>query len=404
VFPVLIVSDAASGQTGLGRIARQIAVRANEHLKDVCRVATMGSGGPGSRKLNFQQYAAEGMEGDFVMPNLPDVWDDWAGEEKGIILFIWDASRLGWIAHPEVMCEAPSLRAFLAARKFKKWIYAPIDAEGPNRKLTYPISQNISGFDRVLTYSGWAEGVVRRTLGAQVSEKVDLSSIPHGIDSSVFYPRGHAKSRAAFGQITGANYIQGTTVTPWGDEPLIGTVATNQARKDWGLWAESCALFLKVHPNARFWIHTDKLERDWSIPALLVDFGLLHKTVISLGYLEDDRMAQAYSACDLTLGIGAGEGFGYPIFESLFCGTNCIHGNYGGAPAHMDKHLLVDPIGYHYKGVFTCKRPVFNAQDWADKMVALFDSKAPLSDFPEYLDWQYVWPRFEVWIRKGLVA
>lgn len=414
VLPLLIISDAVSGPTGLGRIARDLAVRVDSNLRDICRVATLGCGGPGSRKFNFQQYAIEGMGDNFVIPNLPEVWDDWAGKEPGIILFIWDASRLGWFSRPEIMCENPVIKQFLGTARFKRWIYAPIDAEGPNRKLTYPLSQALAGFDRVLAYSAWGEEIIRATLGPSVSTEIDLTSIPHGIDTSIFYPRNHADCRANFFHITKANYIRGTVTAIWGDEPLVGTVATNQGRKDWGLWAESCALFLRRHPKARFWIHTDVLERYWSIPALLIDFGLMDKTVLSLGYLEDELMAKAYSACDLTLGIGSGEGFGFPIFESLFCGTPCIHGNYGGAPEHMSKQLLVNPAvledgtsAHRYEGIFCCKRPVFDAQHWADKMANLvnleqLEKSLIAQSVTSQLGWSAVWPRFEVWFRKGL--
>ena len=44
----------------------------------------------------------------------------------------------------------------------------------------------------------------------------------------------------------------------------------------------------------------------------------------------DEQMARMYSACNVTLGIGNGEGYGYPIFESLACGVPCIHGTYSG--------------------------------------------------------------------------
>lgn len=398
MLPLLIVSDAVSGPTGLGRIAREIAVRADAGLRDICRIATLG-GGPGSRRFPFQQYFIEGMD-DFVLPTLPEVWDDWAGGEPGVILFIWDASRLGWFSRPEILCENPVLKSFLTAARFKRWIYAPLDAEGPNGKLTYPLTQVLAGFDRVLAYGAWGEEILRRALGPEISTEVDLTSIPHGIDSSVFYPRDRVPCRANFFKITQAKALRVHPPALGGNEPLIGTVATNQARKDWGLWAASCALFLHAHPQARFWVHTDGLERHWSIPALLADFGLMDRTVISLGCLEDDHMAEAYSACDLTLGIGLGEGFGYPLAESLACGTPVIHVNYaGGAEVIGIKEMLVDPVAYRYEGVYCCKRPVLDAKEVASKMECWLGRRGSL-DSRFY--WENLWPRWEAWLRRGL--
>jgi glycosyltransferase involved in cell wall biosynthesis len=396
--PVLIISDAPSSPTGLGRICRELALRAYQNLSDVCRIATFGYGGGGSRDLPFMQYTIEGMS-DWVLPTLPEIWHNWAGNEAGAILTIWDASRMGWFSRPNVMCEEPALKLFHTTAKIERWIYCPIDAEGPRGRLTYPLAQSLLGFDRILAYSPWGERVIRESLGKEFSQERDLNSIPHGIDSQTFYPRDRKASRKGFLSVTGATLVRGNPTAIQDDEPLIGAVATNQARKDWGLWAESCALFFERHPKARFWIHSDMMERYWSIPALLIDFGLIDRTLISLGHLTNDQMAQAYSACDLTLGIGAGEGFGYPLAESMFCGTPVIHGNYAGGIDFLPPELLINPIALHLEGSYACKRPVFDPKDWADRMEQFWGQRV---EQPNELDWNNVWPRFEAWFREGL--
>jgi glycosyltransferase involved in cell wall biosynthesis len=399
-LPVLIVGDAVSAPTGLGRIAAEIATRADANLKDVCRIATLGCGGAGSRRFEFQQYHAEGMGKDFVIPNLPEVWEDWAGDEPGVVLFVWDASRLGWFSRPNVMCEDLFLKRFLTSAKFKRWIYTPVDAEGPHGRLSYPLVQSLLGFDRILAYGAFGQRVIGDSLGDAASRERDLWLIPHGLDRDVFYQHNRVTARRDFFGYTSAGNLRGTQ---WGglqdDEPFVGTVATNQKRKDWGLWAEVCALFLERHPKARFWIHVDVMERDWSIPALLIDYGLADRTAISLDSLTDEQMAQAYSACDLTLGIGAGEGFGYPIAESLFCGTPVIHGNYAGAVDYLSDEMLVNPITLHLEGVYASKRPVYSPGDWLDTMEYLLGKRV---NRPGQLDWSVVWPQFEAWFRKGL--
>jgi glycosyltransferase involved in cell wall biosynthesis len=181
------------------------------------------------------------------------------------------------------------------------------------------------------------------------------------------------------------------------DECLVGIVATNQSRKDFGLGLETCSILAQNH-NVRLWIHTDSLEGNWSLPSLLVDYGLLEKTVISLGQIPDDAMASAYSACDITLGIGP-EGFGYPLLESQFCGTPVVHGSYAGGADIVPKEWQVDPVAFRYEGSYACKRPVYNAVDLAKRANELIGQRC--NHFGQY-EWNENWKNWEAWFREGI--
>jgi glycosyltransferase involved in cell wall biosynthesis len=400
-IPILIISDAPSSTTGLGRITRDLAVRMNESLKDICRVATLGYGGAGSRKLGFQQYVIEGMS-EWIIPTLPEIWEDFAGKQKGICMTIWDASRLMWLSQParcEMLGPYQVLRNWLMQAPFRLWGYFPIDASGPNDKLTYPLHQTLLGFDRILAYGKWAKGVVEQTIGSDAAKVRNLDWLPHGIDTSVFYERNRPVCRYKFGSITKAQTLQrgprlGSVLS---DEILIGIVATNQARKNWALGIKTVALLAKKH-KVRLWIHTDGLERNWSIPSMLVDYNLVDKAAISLGILSDDEMAQAYSACNLTLGIGS-EGFGFPLAESQACGTPVITGSYAGGAELVQDKMRVEPIAYQDEGLFTCKRPVFQASDWAMSAEQWMGKRVALN--PQY-NWNNLWPNWEKWVIEGI--
>lgn len=403
---LLIVSDAPSAPTGLGRITRDLATRIHTHLGDLFEVATLGYGGSGDKTLGFFQYTVEGMGLDWIIPSFPEVVDNFFGKEKGIVLFIWDINRVQWFAQPDhssLLNDNPGLCRWLVnARdnnRYEKWLYTPIDADGPNCKLTFPLQQTLLGFDKILAYGQWAGNVIRDTIGSEESALRDLAYLPHGIDSSVFFETHRSLCRQQFFKITGAHPIlkQGTAI--FDDEVLIGIVATNQSRKDWALGIEVASMLSKKH-KVRLWIHTDKYTRNWDIPALLVDFGMLDKTIISLSHIQDEKMAEGYSACDLTLGIGAGEGFGYSIFESLFCGTPCVHGRYGGAPEYMSASgLLVEPIAFRYDGAYSCRRPVFNPLEWYMKANFFIGKRV---NHPGELDWENLWPRWQEWLKRGL--
>ena len=393
--PLLLVSDGVTSGTGLGRITRDLAVRIADHLPDLYRLGTLGYGGPYSRAFSFPQYQMD-MQ-DWQINNLPEVWKDFAGNEKGIVLTIWDASRMLWFARPE-NCTDSRLKKFLTNPPFERWGYFPMDATGPHDRLTAILGHIIDGYDRVLAYSKWAEEILHRTL-----PKKDITNLPHGIDCTVFMPRPRIQSRHSFGAKIGAVNEKLKFLAISDDAFAIGIVATNQARKDYGLAIQAIAEIAKQRP-VFIWIHTDVIERHWSIPALLNDYGLKDRAVVTGFPLTDEQMSWCYSAMDLTLGIGTGEGFGYPIFESLACGTPCIHGNDGGAAEHL-RHLpaemLVEPIACRLEGPYCCQRNVYNPLDWA-KRISELPKKNGASLLPSYLDWNENWKRWEQWFRKGV--
>lgn len=391
--PILLISDAPTSGTGLGRITKDLATRIAAHMPDVFRVATYGYGGAYSRSLPFPQYSME-MK-DWVLYNFPDVWQDFAGDEHGIVLTAWDASRLLWLARPE-NCADTRLRKWIQEANFDLFGYFPMDATGPHDKLTAILKHTLEGFDKVLAYSAWAEAILRRTLWAKPLLQ-SLTFLPHGIDRSVFYERDREESRTKFGENIGARTQQGKWLSVPAKNVMVGIVATNQVRKDWGLGIAAVAELARNH-EVTLWCHTDELERHFSIPALLNDFGLLKNSVVTTIPLTDDQMAHCYSACDVTLGIGLGEGFGFPIAESLACGTPCVHGNYGGAE-FVPEEFRVEPVAYRIEGPYCSVRPVFNAADWTFKAESLRNKRTSL---PEYLDWEVLWPNWERWLRSGV--
>ena len=83
---------------------------------------------------------------------------------------------------------------------------------------------------------------------------------------------------------------------------------------------------------------------------------------------------------------------GYTIHESLFCGTPCLHVNYGGAPQWMvSPELLVEPVAYRYEGSYASKRPVCLAQDWANKANEIIGERVTHNGS---IDWDILWPRW----------
>src|SRR5262249_37444826 len=179
------------------------------------------------------------------------------------------------------------------------------------RILTATLTQSTEGHGRPLAFSQWAASILDRSV---FQAKHDF--IPHGIDTSLFFPRHYRAARNGFGVRLGARNSKGKWLAIPSDAFFIGIVATNQARKDFGLGIRAAAELAKKK-DTYLWIHTDVLERHWSLPGLIYDYGIDNERVVITCdmHYTDEQMAWAYSACDVTLGIGNGEGFGYPIFE-----------------------------------------------------------------------------------------
>lgn len=403
---ILTIGDAIAGSTGLSRIHRDIVVRMLANLSDIYEIATFGYGSPGTTKIQVPQLVIEGMS-DWVCPTLPQVCADFFGEEKGIIFPIWDCSRLTWLASPrgcsELFTKFPGLQAWCASRPFELWGYLALDASGPNDRLTFPLMKTLLGFDRILAYGQWGEDLIRRTISDEESDKRHLTHLPHGIDTDVFYEVDRKLSRKLFLEYTGARHffhlinMKGAGTTPLADdEILIDCVATNQIRKDWGLVAETCAILSRTR-KIRIWVHTDSLERYWSLPNLFVDYGILDQCLISLNTIADEKMAIAYSACDITLGPGA-EGWGFPLGESLACGTPVIHGSYAGGADVVPKEMQVDPIAFYKHGSYNSVRPVYRAEDWAAKAGEWIGKRAALD--LKY-DWANNWLAWEKYLRDA---
>ncbi len=382
---LLFLSDDVSCTSGLGRITRDICQHVHDHLGDVYEIASVGYGGNGSAKLPWQQYHVHDIS-QWLVPELPAVWNDFVGDEEGILMCVWDMSRLYWLGQPTI-CPNPYLRRWVESAKMKKWAYHAIDAEGPNGKISGNIAKTMQGFDRVLDYSAFSSRIT--------GNPVHLS---HGIDTSVFYPRDPAEARKRLMQ----NGFQGLNQ----DSLLVGIVATNQTRKNWQLGFETARILLDRGQPVRVWAHTDILSRYWDIGNLINDYGLTGRVAVTTQRFADEEMAWMYSACDVTLGIGP-EGFGYPIAESLACGVPCVSGSYGAQAEFVPQGMQINPIAYYYEGAFCSKRPVHDASQWAEcaERLALERRQcATMSLLPSHVDWNgtTLWPQWEEWFREGL--
>ena len=393
--PLLLLSDSITGPTGLGRITRELAVRIHERMADVCRVGVCGLGATTSRKFPFAQYPIQ-TDKNWVINELPQVWNDFAGDERGVILAIWNASWLPWMADPKLLPKG-DVKNLLEADRFDKWLYAPVDSDGPNERLPESQGKIMAGFDRLATYTDWAKGVIERT-GAAHGHTFDCAVLPHGTETSIFHPRSRSEARKEHFLGTVVQEDKGHVAD---DVVLVGVVATNTARKDWPLAFEVCAELLKRGVHVGLWAHTDAFRKHWDLLTLADEFGMRERVIFTNNHLSDDSLAWGIAACDVTLGIGSGEGWGLPISESLAMGIPCVTGNYAGVTDFTPVALRMKPVGFRYDGFYACRRPVYNAAEWADFIFRMTPG-TPYRLEPRFFWESGAWDLWEKWLRAGL--
>lgn len=420
--PLLLLSDAISGHSGLARIARDLAIRIHADMPQY-RVGTLGVGGniSTSSRFPFPNYSIQQL--DRMIPlDLPQVWEDFAGivgdgrqedgpgsipgaVRKGTLFTIWNASWTLWLSKPDILPQGHPIRAFLETKPFKKWIYCPVDGHCPDGTLGFQGADALVGFDRVLAYTKYGADVIEKTMLHWGGVEMDIPHLPHGLDVSVFRPRDRRLAR----QTMVSRLTNGAKSGLIADNQVVlGVVATNSFRKDWGLAFETCAELLRRGHDVLLWGHTDALQPRvgtalyWDIPALIRQFGMEQRVLISAHHFSDDDMAWGLSACDAAMAVGSGEGWGFPIAEALACGVSIIHGDYAGGAEFTPQRLRVEPLGYRLEPGWSIRRPTHGANHWADTVeFSLTDQGKELAKLPDYINWKNAWPEWKTWLSEG---
>jgi hypothetical protein len=309
--PILILGDGPDDTTGLSRISHDLSWLLSSMPE--FKVGNMGRLAFGRSKYPWAQYSF-GPHEQWGEERLEEAWNDLSQGQPGVILTLWDASRLLWFADP----RTEELSRFLNSGKFQRWGYFMQDAAGVQAdKLPLEAAHVMDGYDRVILASKWAKDLFDNTM--QDSGRADY--LPHPINTAVFKPENKEVMRLEFN-------VQE-------DEVLVGCVMTNQERKHWPVVMEAVA---QIH-NAKLWARVNKRLGYWNMDALAVEYGLSNRIILEDEKLSDYGMALRYSACDVTVNISGGEGFGYPVAESLACGVPVMTGEYG-AQAELLKWTL----------------------------------------------------------------
>jgi glycosyltransferase involved in cell wall biosynthesis len=382
-IPFCVYSDGPRLPTGLARITRDLCQRLwaeRDSLGiDLLQVGYDPLPGPAVEWPLFSGAKLD-TEDTWGATMVSAAWARYFGNRQGVLFSVWDASRMYHL----LQCQGPEAR----------WGYIPVDSWNVNGSIGGPAGEAVQRYDRVLAYGRWGSEVLRTLRSGAVPY------LPHGLDLDVWgfmHPEQRKEqAEAILGRRPG--------------EVVVGCVATNQPRKDLGLYFATLAELRSRGVKVRGWLHVDTMIRAWSVQQLVSDFGLAKKVSVSLS-LDDAELSACYALCDATIAPGLGEGWGFPIAESLACGTPVVHGDYaGGAELVPLNAWRVPACAERLEGIYAVRRPVFDPKDMANAVMRALDwvKEEPLvvqqycRGQVEYLSWPILWPRFRAWFQRGL--
>lgn len=406
-IPFLLFGDGPRLRSGLARIARDLAVRLYAEQEELgIRFMQVGVDDPGGWHwqpwdfFGFQPSAQE--QGWGVLKTIErQLWEE--GEtERPIVLAIMDPARVYDLtsAHPLLTGWREPGDTQL---QMDLWGYFPIDAHNLAGAVGGPAAEAIRTADRLLAYGQYGAGVLKKTLElAHVLKPV--AWLPHGLEPGVFTPEVPVTEAPA-------SWQQWARAAEDRDALILGCVATNQWRKDLGLYFLVVATLRQRGQRVAAWLQTDRFTNAWDIGELVASLGLTQAEVYaSTDHLSDRQLAAQYAASDVTIAPGLGEGFGYPIVESLACGTPVVHGAYAGGTDLVPRGWQILPIALRLDGCYALQRPVFVAAAWADRVEQICrgtettgaEQTAFCTGSVAHLSWQALWPRWRAWITQGL--
>ena len=196
---------------------------------------------------------------------------------------------------------------------FKSMIYFPVDSEPRLSDLKV-----LQFFDEVVTYTEYAKSVMKPLITETQFKKIKI--IPHGTNSSDFYPYSDADKLKAKKEMFGSE-----------DVFVFGSVNRNQVRKDFGSLIMGFAMFKHTTgANALLYLHCNPID-----PMGINIYRLCERVGLEIGkdvivpkdYSENkgctlEELNNIYNSFDCFITTTTSEGWGLTITEAM--ATKCL--------------------------------------------------------------------------------
>jgi glycosyltransferase involved in cell wall biosynthesis len=202
---------------------------------------------------------------------------------------------------------------------FKSIVYFPIDSEPRITDL-----QVLNQFDEIITYTEYAKEVVKKMVSPTIAKKIKV--IPHGTNTTDFYPLEEAEKQIAKIELLGEEYK---------DAYLFGSVNRNSARKDLATLVLGFAYFKNMSNepiNSVLYLHCNPLDTAGiNVQRLCERLGLRFgiDVVTPKDFNENKgydlaKLNRIYNAFDCFITTTTAEGWGLTITEAMATKTLVI--------------------------------------------------------------------------------
>lgn len=219
-------------------------------------------------------------------------------------------------------------------------VYFPVDSAGHDPEW-------YSNFDivtKAVTYTEFGRWVVK-----DANPTLNVSIIPHGVDTSVFYKLGEDKAAAK--EAFFAPYKE-KLKTPVDDLFIVLNANRNQPRKKLDVTMLGFAKFAVNKPkNVKIYMHCGIVDSSINVDKLATRYNIADRLIVSsakrgVQTVPDWRLNEIYNVCDVGINTSMGEGWGLTNVEHAVTGAAQI------VPKHSacrelfeDCGLLMDTYG-----------------------------------------------------------
>ncbi len=302
---VSLYSNSPGQPTGYGQQAEYLVERLKRAGCDVAAMSNYGlEGNNGKINTKYGQidHYARGLEtySTDVLPLHHAHFKAKHPDQKDLLITLYDV----WVLKSKHLDNIP-----IAA-----WV--PLD-----HTTMPPMVRNFLAKENVTPIAMAPHGV------RQMKEQgIECEYAPHGIDTKIFKPTK---------TIEGKNTREFMGISD--DTFVVGMVAANKAngsihRKAYAENFLAFSLFHKEHPDSVLYVHAEPFptQGGFNLLDLAASVGipkdaLLFPNQIDYRYgFSQHSLAALYSAMDVMLSVGYGEGFGIPTVEAQACGTRVI--------------------------------------------------------------------------------